>query len=80
MKEYRIQIRPAQLNEIIQQAGYNYRENNNVDTDTWVTFERAYALDKALEIFHKWCADTPSSDKRILLVTEDIVCEYTGQE
>lgn len=80
MREYRIQYRPDQVREYIQLNGYNVPQEKDGDKSTWVTFEHAYGLEKALHIFHKWCEDTPSLDKRILLVTEDVVCEYIGQE
>lgn len=80
MKSYHIQYRPEQVREIQQLHGYNVTQDKDEDNSTWVTFERAYELETALDIFHKWCKDTPSFDRRILLVTEDIVCEYTGQE
>lgn len=80
MKEYQLQYRPEQAHEIIQLNGYNVPQDKDGDKSTWVTFERAYALETALYVFYKWCEDTPSLDKRILLVTEDVVCEYTGQE
>lgn len=81
MREYQLQYRPEQVREIIQLSGYNYApQNRDGDKSTWVTFEHTHDLETALQIFYKWCEDTPSLDKRILLVTEDVVCEYTGQE
>lgn len=82
MKEYQVQCRPEQAREIIQQHGYNYPESQDEDGDksTWVTLDRAYDLEAALDVFHKWCKEIPSLDKRLLLVTQNVICEYAGQE
>ena len=52
-----------------------YRENGS-----WVTFEYTFGLDKALDLLYRTSSTDPSCDHRILLVTEDVVCEYKGQE
>lgn len=46
----------------------------------WITFEYIYELEKALEILYKASSTDPTCDHRILLVTEEVICEYTGQE
>lgn len=80
MKEYLIQYRPEQAHEIIQLNGYNVPQDKDGNKNTWVTCERVCELEAAFNLFHKWCKDTPSLDKRILLVTKDVICDYTGQE
>ena len=46
----------------------------------WVTFEYTYELEKALELLYIASSSDPNCDHRILLVTEEVICEYTGQE